>query len=221
MRGESSKQMSMLVLRSPGDMVPKEHPLRAVKKLADAALKEMSARFDKMYAKSGRESVPPETLLKGSLLIALYTLRSERMLCEQLGYNMLFRWFLDMDMTETPFDHSTFSKNRERIMEHDVAGEFFKVIVEQARKARLMSSEHVTVDGTTDRSLGIVEDIFAEGRREKGQKSSQGEASQRSQRQGRRLVERLESDGRLPRREAQQRNASVDDRSGIQTVSKG
>jgi transposase len=148
MRGETSKQMSMVVLRSPEDMVPKDHPLRAVKKLADAALKEMSGRFDKMYAKRGRESVPPETLLKGSLLIALYSLRSERMLCEQLGYNLLFRWFLDMDMTGATFDHSTFSKNRERIMGHDVAREFFKLIVEQARQARLMSSEHFTVDGT-------------------------------------------------------------------------
>jgi len=148
MRGEPSKQMSMLVLRSPEDMVPADHPLRGVKRLADAALKEMSRRFDAMYADSGRESVPPETLLKGSLLIALYSLRSERMLCEQLGYNMLFRWFLDMDMTRMPFDHSTFSKNRERIMEHDVAREFFRRVVEQARHARLMSSEHFTVDGT-------------------------------------------------------------------------
>jgi len=138
----------MLVLRSPEEMVPPDHPLQGVKRLADAALKEMSSRFDAMYADSGRESVPPETLLKGSLLIALYSLRSERMLCEQLGYNMLFRWFLDMDMTGTPFDHSTFSKNRERIMDHDVAREFFRRVVEQARHARLMSSEHFTVDGT-------------------------------------------------------------------------
>src|SRR5262245_23141833 len=99
MRGETSKQTSMLVLRSPEDMVPQDHPLRGVKKLADAALKEMSGRFDGMYSTSGRESMPPETLLKGSLLIALFSLRSERMLCEQLAYNMLFRWFLDMDMT--------------------------------------------------------------------------------------------------------------------------
>jgi transposase len=148
MRGEPSKQMSMLVLRSPEDMVPKDHPLRGVKRLADAALKEMSERFDAMYSEGGRESIPPETLLKGALLIALYSLRSERMLCDQLAYNMLFRWFLDMDMTGEPFDHSTFSKNRERLMEHDVAREFFGRVVEQARHARLMSSDHFTVDGT-------------------------------------------------------------------------
>lgn len=143
-----SQQTSMLFLRSAEEMVPRDHPLRGIKKLADAALKEMSGRFDKMYATGGRGSVPPETLLKGSLLIALYSLRSERMLCEQLGYNMLFRWFLDLDMTTPPFDHSTFSKNRERLMEHDVAREFFRRVVEQARHARLMSTDHFTVDGT-------------------------------------------------------------------------
>jgi transposase len=148
MRGESSKQTSMLVLRSPETMVPQEHPIRVVKALADAALKEISGKLDGMYATGGRASIPPEWLLKGSLLIALYSVRSERMLCEQLGYNMLFRWFLDMDMTEMPFDHSTFSKNRERLMKHDVAQEFFRQIVGQAQAAHLISSEHFTVDGT-------------------------------------------------------------------------
>jgi transposase len=148
MRGESSKQMSMLVLRSPEDLVPKDHPLRRVKLLADAAIKELSPVLDGMYAERGRASVPPEWLLKGSLLMALYSVRSERMFCEQLAYNMLFRWFLDMDMVEQPFDHSTFSKNRERLIEHDVARLFFQRVVEQARQAKLMSSEHFTVDGT-------------------------------------------------------------------------
>lgn len=148
MRGETSNQTAMIVLRSPEQMVPKDHPLRGVKRLADAALREMSEQFDGMYADRGRQSVPPEMLLKGSLLIAFYSLRGERMLCEQLGYNLLFRWFLDMDMTCEPFDHSTFSKNRERLMRHDIAGEFFRRIVEQAREAGLVSSEHFTVDGT-------------------------------------------------------------------------
>lgn len=138
----------MLILRSPETMVPKEHPIRMVKALVDAALREMSSLLDGMYAAGGRASIPPEWLLKGSLLMALYTVRSERMFCEQLGYNMLFRWFLDMDMTEAPFDHSTFSKNRERLLQHEVAQEFFRKVVEQARAARLMSSEHFTVDGT-------------------------------------------------------------------------
>lgn len=148
MRGHADSQMTMLSLRSPEQMVPSEHPLRRVKALADAALKELSPVFDKMYAKTGRSSVPPETLLKGSLLMALYTVRSERLLCEQLSYNMLFRWFLDMNLVETPFDHSTFSKNRERLMEHEVSRLFFEQVVRQARGARLMSSDHFTVDGT-------------------------------------------------------------------------
>ena len=138
----------MLSLQSPEQMVPAEHPLRTVKTLADAALKELSPVFDEMYASSGRASVPPETLLKGALLMALYSVRSERLLCEQLSYNMLFRWFLDMNLVDGPFDHSTFSKNRQRLMDHDVSRLFFEQVVSQAKGARLMSSEHFTVDGT-------------------------------------------------------------------------
>lgn len=148
MRGEASKQQSMLVLRSAEDLVTKDHPLRRVKALADTALKELSPVFDEMYAGSGRDSVPPERLLKASLLMAFYSVRSERLFCEQLGYNLLFRWFLDMDMVEDPFDHSTFSKNRARLMQHDVAKLFFGKVVEQAQAARLTSSDHFSVDGT-------------------------------------------------------------------------
>lgn len=148
MRGEVSKQQSMLMLRSAEDVVPKEHPLRRVKALADAALKELSPVFEGMYAAGGRDSVPPERLLKASLLMAFYSVRSERLFCEQLGYNLLFRWFLDLDMVEAPFDHSTFSKNRARLMQHDVAKQFFGKVVEQAQAARLTSSEHFSVDGT-------------------------------------------------------------------------
>jgi transposase len=148
MRGEASKQQSMLVLRSAEDLVPKDHPLRRMKTLADTALKGLSPLFDEMYAGGGRDSVPPERLLKASVLMALYSVRSERLFCEQLGYNLLFRWFLDMDMVEEAFDHSTFSKNRSRLMQHDVAKLFFGQVVEQAQRARLMSSEHFSVDGT-------------------------------------------------------------------------
>ena len=138
----------MLFLQSPEDVVPKDHPLRRVKALADAALKELESVFAGMYSAGGRPSIPPERLLKSSVLMALYSVRSERMLCEQLGYNFLFRWFLDMDMSEPAFDASTFSKNRERLMTHDVAAQFFVEIVSQARAAGLMSAEHFTVDGT-------------------------------------------------------------------------
>ena len=148
MRGSDSKQASMLCLMSPESVVPPKHPLRRVKALADAALSKLSAQFDEMYGTTGRPSVPPERLLKASLLMAFYTVRSERLFCEQLGYNMLFRWFLDMDMVEVAFDHSSFSKNRQRLIEQDVAKAFFGTVVEAARSAKLMSDEHFTVDGT-------------------------------------------------------------------------
>jgi transposase len=101
-----------------------------------------------MYAEIGRPSIPPETLLKAMLLIALYSVRSERMFCERLRYDLLFKWFLDMDMTEEPFDASSFSRNRDRLLEHQVAHRFLQAIVTRAKKARLMSSEHFSVDGT-------------------------------------------------------------------------
>ncbi|MDB5218746.1 MAG: Mobile element protein [Myxococcaceae bacterium] len=101
-----------------------------------------------MNAATGRPSIPPERLLKASFLMALHRVRSEPQLCEQLDYNMLFRWFLDMDMVEPGFDHSTFTRNRERLLAYDVAAQFFDLIVAQARRAKLMSGEHFTFDGT-------------------------------------------------------------------------
>jgi transposase len=133
---------------SPESVVPADHPIREIKRLCDAALVELGPTFDAMYGSRGRPSIPPERLLKATLLMALYTVRSERQLCEQLNYNLLFRWFLDMSMVETPFEHSAFSHNRQRLLEHDVAGEFFRIVVAQAKSAKLMSSDHFTVDGT-------------------------------------------------------------------------
>lgn len=148
MRGRSSDQMTMLTLRTPEQRVPKVHPLRSIKAVADEVLKMLSRDFDGMYSKMGRSSIPPERILKASILMALYTVRSERLFCEQLDYNLLFRWFLDMDMVEPGFDHSTFSKNRERLLDHHIAEKFFIGVVEGARAAGLLSSEHFTVDGT-------------------------------------------------------------------------
>jgi transposase len=138
----------MLCLLSPEDRVPKNHPLRAIKVLAEAALEEISPLLDAMYSDKGRPSIPPEQLLKSQLLMALYTVRSERLFCEQLDYNLLFRWFLNMSMVEESFDHSTFSFNRVRLIEHDVARQFFTSVVTQARSGGLLSGEHFTVDGT-------------------------------------------------------------------------
>lgn len=148
MRGQEKKQTSMLILRSPEDFVPKQHPIRRIKKLADDVLRTLSPTFEAMYAQGGRPSIPPERLLKATILMALYTVRSERQFSEQLNYNLLFRWFLDMDMTEEGWEHSSFTRNRERLLQHEVAGKFFYAVVEQAKRERLTSSEHFTVDGT-------------------------------------------------------------------------
>ena len=148
MRGRSSEQVTMLSLRTPEKRVPADHPLRQVKVLVDDALDALRVDLDKMYSKVGRASVPPERLLKASLLMALYTVRSERLFCEQLDYNLLFRWFLDMNIDDPSFDHSTFSKNRQRLLDHQIGEKFFVCVVEQARAAGLLSAEHFTVDGT-------------------------------------------------------------------------
>jgi transposase len=161
MRGVDSKQASMLCLLSPETVVPASHPIRSIKKLVDAALAELSGAFDAMYAAIGRPSIPPERLLKATVLMALYTVRSERLFCEQLGYNLLFRWFLDMDMTEPSFDASTFSKNRLRLIEANVAKQFFARVVEQAKSAKLMSDEHFTVDGTLIEAWASVKSFKA------------------------------------------------------------
>src|SRR5277367_4184089 len=142
MRGADTKQSEMFTLLSPEKRVPKGHPLRMLKQLADDALGQMSPLFDAMYSAIGRPSTPPERLLKSTLLMALYTVRSERLFCEQLDYNILFRWFLDMSLDEPSVDHSTFSRNRDRLLVHDIAKEFFRTIVEQARVAGLLSDEH-------------------------------------------------------------------------------
>jgi transposase len=130
------------------EQVPPDHPLREIKKVADAALKRMDRTFDRMYSKTGRPSVAPERLLKSMVLMALFSIPSELRLCEQLRYNLLFRWFLDMDMVEEPFDHCAFSDNRERLMKHDVAGKFFAHVFEEAQSRNLTSSDHFSVDGT-------------------------------------------------------------------------
>lgn len=148
MRGHDSKQATMFSMVSPEARVPRDHPLRPIKAMADDILASMSRTFGQMYSKVGRPSIPPERLLKAQILTALYSVRSDRMFCEQLDYNLLFRWFLDMSMDEPAFDHSSFTKNRDRLLEHDVAGEFFAAVVEQGRRLGLMSSEHFSVDGT-------------------------------------------------------------------------
>jgi len=136
----------MICLVSIESRIAADHPLRAIKTLADAALQRLSQSFDAMYADSGRPSIPPERLLKSLLLIALHSVRSERQFCEQLEYNLLYRWFLDMDLVQPAFDASTFSRNRQRMLDSDITALFFSAVRDQG--AELMSREHFSVDGT-------------------------------------------------------------------------
>jgi transposase len=131
---------------SPEQRVPAEHPLRPLRAMMDDILKEMSPRFAKLYADTGRPSIPPERLLRALLLQILYTVRSERLLMEQLNYNLLFRWFVGMDMDEVVWNHAVFSKNRERLLNEEVAEVFFQRVLERAKP--YLSDEHFTVDGT-------------------------------------------------------------------------
>jgi transposase len=148
MRGHLDPQASMFSYFSPEARVPATHPLRSIKGYTDAALKSLHGDFDELYAASGRPSIPPERLLKASLLIALYSVRSDRLFCEMLDYNILFRWFLDMNLEERGLDQSNFSRLRERLVASDVACRFFDAVVREARRLNLLSDEHFTVDGT-------------------------------------------------------------------------
>jgi transposase len=148
MRGDDRQESEMFLYGSLEERVPEKHPLRPVRVMVDAALESMNERFDEMYAKAGRPSIAPERLLRALLLQALYSIRSERMLVEQLEYNLLFRWFVGLNMSEPAWNHAVFSKNRERLLAGDVAHELFACVVEQARALKLLSDEHFTVDGT-------------------------------------------------------------------------
>ena len=133
---------------SPEERVRREHPLRAIRAMADQALKSMSERFDAMYAKTGRPSIPPEKLLRARLIQMLYSVRSERLLMEEIDYSVLYRWFVGMNLDEPVWDVTVFTKNRDRLLEGDVAREFLCEVVKQAQEKKLTSDEHFTVDGT-------------------------------------------------------------------------
>jgi transposase len=146
MRGEDAKQEGMFSYVSPEKRVPLDHPLRPVREMVDGILKEMSPRFAGLYSERGRPSIAPERLLRALLLQIFYSVRSERMLMEQLDYNLLFRWFVGMEMDEEVWDHAVFSKNRERLLNHEVAEAFFRRVLKLA--SPYLSDEHFTVDGT-------------------------------------------------------------------------
>jgi transposase len=148
MRGQLDPQADMLCLVSPESFVPADHPLRQIKPLADQALQRLSPKLDAMDAALGRPSIPPERLLKAKLLQAFFTIRSETLLVEAIHYNLLFRWFLDLNLTDAVWDHSSFSTNQERLITHAAAQEFFGEIAALARERGWLSDAHFTVDGT-------------------------------------------------------------------------
>ena len=146
MRGDDDQQDGMFSYISPEKRVPADHPLRPIRKMVDEILKEMSPKFAKLYSNVGRPSIAPERLLRSLLLQIFYSVRSERMLIEQLQYNMLFRWFVGMEMDEAVWNHAVYSKNRERLLNEEIAESFFQRVLERAQP--YMSDEHFTVDGT-------------------------------------------------------------------------
>ena len=148
MRGDHSEPDAIFSYISPAQRVPQDHPLRAIRTLVDAVLRELSPRFQELYSHTGRPSIPPERLLRALLLQVLYTIRSERMLMEQLDYNLLFRWFVGLTMDDRIWDPTVFTKNRDRLLRGEIAQLFFDQVLAQARDRNLTSDEHFTVDGT-------------------------------------------------------------------------
>ncbi len=148
MRGQDTQQDAMFSYVSLEERIPADHPLRAIRVMADRALAALSPLFSELYAPTGRESIPPERLLRALLLQVLYTIRSERQLMEQMAYNLLYRWFVNLNMDDAVWDVTVFTKNRDRLLEGEVAQAFFEQVLAQARAAALLSDEHFTVDGT-------------------------------------------------------------------------
>ena len=148
MRGQDHQQTDIFSYVSPEQRVRPDHPLRAIRAMADKALVNMSERFDAMYAKRGRPSIPPEKLLRAQLIQMLYSVRSERLLMEEIDYSLLFRWFVGMNLDEAVWDVTVFTKNRDRLLDGDVAREFLSEVVRQAREEKLTGDKHFTVDGT-------------------------------------------------------------------------
>jgi transposase len=148
MRGQENKQSILFSYVSQEDRIPQGHPLRKLRGMVDPILESLSREFEKLYSETGRPSIAPEYLLRAMLVQVLYSIRSERLLMEQLNYNLLFRWFVGLSMDDEVWDHSVFSKNRDRLLDGDIATEFLEKVVALAKGHQLLSDEHFTVDGT-------------------------------------------------------------------------
>ena len=203
MRGDDEQTSHMFSYVSPEQRVPADHPLRAIRALTDEALRSLSRRFAGLYSQTGRPSIPPEQLLRALLLQVLYTVRSERLLMEELNYNLLFRWFVGLNLDDPVWHPTTFTKNRDRLLAGDVAAAFFDAVAAQARQAGLLSDEHFTVDGTQLEAWASLKSF---------QRRDAAPGAPRMT---------PESYGELPRRVSAQRHAPVDDRSGGDAASEG
>ena len=199
MRGADEQPGSMFSYVSLEERVPPDHPLRAIRRITDRALERLSPQFGALYVKFGRPSIPPEKLLRALLLQALYTIRSERQLIEQIDYNLLFRWFVGLGMDDAVWAPTTFTKNRDRLLDGDIAAAFFDAVLIHADTERLLSDEHFTVDGTLLEAWASQKSFRPRDR---------GPAGGR----------RRQSDGEFSRPASHERHASVDDRSRRATV---
>lgn len=163
MRGESDPQKQLFHLVNWESLIPDDHPLRRIRERVDAELRRMNAYFEEAYSKVGRPSIPPEQLVKATMLQALYSIRSERRLCEQIKYNLLYRWFLELAPDGPTWDHSTFSANRKRFSEHGLMEKFFAGSVAAAIRAEVVSDDHFSVDGTLVQSWGSMKSVRRKG----------------------------------------------------------
>ena len=159
MRGRTERQVPMLIGVSTEDFIPQTHPIRRIREVVDSVLEELSPRFAAMYSTIGRPSVPPEHLIKGTLLMALYSIRSERQFCERLRYDLLFKWFLGLTITDPAFDATSFTKNRERLLGEDIAGAVLGEVTREARRRHLVSEDHFTVDGTLLQAWASIKSV--------------------------------------------------------------
>jgi transposase len=147
-RGNDQQTDHLFSYVSPEQRVPQDHPLRPIRQMVDAALRRLSSTFERLYSRTGRPSIPPEQLLRALLLQVLFSMRSERLLMEQLEYNLLFRWFVGLSMDDAVWVPTVFTKNRDRLLEGDIATRFFQEVRTEARRRGLLSDDHFTVDGT-------------------------------------------------------------------------
>jgi len=152
MRGEERQQAKLFSYISPEQRIPPKHPIRTIRQLVDGALRELSPEFDVLYAAGGRPSIPPEQLLRALLLQVLFTVRSERQLMERIDYDLMFRWFVGLELDDSVWDVTVFTKNRDRLLEGEIAHGFFQAVLREAKRRQLLSAEHFTIDGTLVRA---------------------------------------------------------------------